>query len=386
MKELETLLNRRWILKSEDKELYYKIRDAVGEIRKYSTEKLGCQITDNSLLIKMEKIPVIPESFMGINEFSSKEEYVYLCILLMFLEDKDAQDQFILSQLTEYMSASMSGGITDWTVYTNRRRLIRVLRYAVAQGIIRVTDGRDDGFMDDASGEVLYENTGASKYFMRDFSKDIMEYTSPDDFRNSEWFEVDEDRGFARRHRVYKRLLFAPAMYRRDGSDEDFEYLKYYRGRLIEDLEQMFDCHVHIHRGSAFILSGEECRMGTDFPGNNSLSDILLLCFGEIRKNIEDKEWSIVQDEMCIVDRIEFEILIKNVKNIYGSGFSKIYRDMPEGEFIRTVIDEMERWMFLRKKEDTQQIIICPLVGKIQGKFPCDYMGVNKDEQQMAGK
>ena len=53
MKELETLLNRRWILKSEDKELYYKIRDAVGEIRKYSTDKLGCQIIDNSLLVKM---------------------------------------------------------------------------------------------------------------------------------------------------------------------------------------------------------------------------------------------------------------------------------------------------------------------------------------------
>ena len=59
MKELETLLNRRWILKSEDKELYYKIRDAVGEIRKYSTDKLGCQIIDNSLLVKMEKIPVV---------------------------------------------------------------------------------------------------------------------------------------------------------------------------------------------------------------------------------------------------------------------------------------------------------------------------------------
>lgn len=27
MKELEILLNRRWILKSEDKELYYRVRD-----------------------------------------------------------------------------------------------------------------------------------------------------------------------------------------------------------------------------------------------------------------------------------------------------------------------------------------------------------------------
>lgn len=50
---------------------------------------------------------------------------------------------------------------------------------------------------------------------MRNFSRDIMEYTKPEDFRESEWFEVDEDRGLARRHRVYKRLLFAPAVYRK---------------------------------------------------------------------------------------------------------------------------------------------------------------------------
>ena len=29
MKELEVLLNKRWILKSRDKETYYKIRDAL---------------------------------------------------------------------------------------------------------------------------------------------------------------------------------------------------------------------------------------------------------------------------------------------------------------------------------------------------------------------
>ena len=313
--------------------------------------------------------------------FSSKEEYVYLCILLMFLEDRDAQEQFILSQFTEYTASIMPGEITDWTVYTNRRRLIRVLRFAVEQGLISVTDGTDELFMDDAGGEVLYENTGASKYFMRNFPKDIMGYTSPDDFRESEWFDVDEDRGFARRHRVYKRLLFAPAMYREDGSDEDFEYLKNYRGRLIEDLEQMFECHVHVHRGSAYLLSGEDCRMGTVFPGNNSISDILLICFGEIRKKIEQKEWKISQDEMCVVDRIAFEELIKSVKKDFGAGFSKMYRDMPEGEFVENVICEMERWMFLKMENETHQIKICPLVGKIQGSYPSDFIGGRDDEQ-----
>lgn len=374
MKELEILLNRRWILKSEDKELYYKIRDSLGELRKYSTEKLGCHIIDNSILIKMEKIPVIPEEFMGINDFTSKEEYAYLCVMLMFLEDKDSQEQFILSQLTEYISAQMPGENTDWTSYTNRRRLIKVLRFVVEQDIVRITDGRDDLFMDNAEGEVLYENTGSSRYFMRNFPRDIMEYTSPQDFRKSEWFDMDEDRGFARRHRVYKRLLFAPAMYRADGSDEDFEYLKNYRGRLIDDLEQMFECNVHIHRGSAYVLSGEDCHMGVEFPGNNSLSDILLITLGEIRKKIDEKEWVLTKDEMCVVDVIDFERLIKNVKLKYNSGFSKSYRDMAEGEFIKSVTQEMENWMFIKKEKDEHQIKICPLAGKIQGYYPQDFV------------
>ena len=381
MRELEILLENRWVLKSENKELYYKIRDSIGEIRKFATDKLGCQVIDNSLLVKLEKIPAVPESFMGITEFTSKQEYAFLCILLMFLEDKDAEEQFILSQLTEYVSANMPGKHIDWTSFKCRRRLIKVLRYADEQGLIKVTDGSDNSFMDEQTGEVLYENTGASRYFMRNFPHYIMEYTSPDDFMRSDWFEMDEDRGFARRHRVYKRLIFAPGMYKMDGSQEDFEYLKYYGRRLSEELEQLFDCHVHIHRGSAFLLSGEDCRMGTVFPGNNSISDILLLCFGEIRKKIESAEWKAAQDEMCLIDRIEFENMIKEVKQEYGSGFSKNYREMPEGEFVRSVMDEMELWMFIRCEEASHQVRICPLTGKIQGSYPEDYAGGRKDEQ-----
>lgn len=65
MRELEALLNKRCILKAEDKELYYKVRDQLGEIRKFASDKLGCHIIENALLVKLEKIPVIPESFMG---------------------------------------------------------------------------------------------------------------------------------------------------------------------------------------------------------------------------------------------------------------------------------------------------------------------------------
>lgn len=394
MRELEILLNQRWVRKNEDKELYYKVRDAIGEIRKFATDKMGCQIIENSLLVKLEKIPAVPESFMGIEEFTTREEYAFFCILLMFLEDRDAEDQFVLSQLTEYIAANMPGEETDWTLYTKRRGLVKVLRYAVRQGVIRVTDGSDDSFMDAQSGEVLYENTGASRYFMRTFTRDIMEYTKPEDFRESEWFSMDEEKGIARRHRVYKRLLFSVGMYRDEDSYGEFDYLKYYGRRLAEDLEQTFDCQLHIHRGGAFFMAGEDCHIGTAFPGNNALSDILLLVCGEIRARVENGSWSVQKNDKIIVDAVEFEQMLKSIKARWGAGFIKGFREMPEGEFVREVTEALIKWTFIEWRASEQQVVIHPSAGKMAGRYPDDYLkkigeeqtGGAADEQQMAGK
>lgn len=372
MNVLEILLDKRWVLKSENKEQYYRIRDAVGEIRKFSTEKLGCQIIENSLLVKMEKIPAIAESFMGIGEFTSKEEYSFLCILLMFLEDKETEEQFILSQLTEYIESNMPEQTVDWTLYSSRRRLIRVLRYAVSQGMIKVTDGTDDVFREEQGGEVLYENTGASRYFMRNFSWDIMDYQTAQDFNESEWFEMDEDRGMIRRQRVYKRILFSPGMYKDTGSEEDFEYLKNYGRRLIDEMEQQFDCKVHIHKGSACLMAGEDCHIGVLFPGLSGMAKIILLCCTKIREQVSENKWLVRQDETIRIDILELENLLRNIRTEHGKGFGKDYRELPERKFMKLVIEELERWTFIRMGNH-QQVVIYPLAGKIIGRYPEDF-------------
>lgn len=380
MRELEMLLNERWIQKAADKEMYYKVRDSIGEIRKFATEKMGCQLIENSLLVKLEKIPAVPESYMGIKEFSTQEEYAFLCILLMFLEDKDAEGQFVLSQLTEYVAANTPGNEIDWTLYSKRRSLIKVLRYAVRQGMIRVTDGSDESFMDAQSGEVLYENTGASRYFMRTFTKDIMGYTKPEDFQESDWFSMDEEKGIARRHRVYKRLLFSVGMYRDEDSYGEFEYLKYYGKRLAEDLEQNFDCQLHIHRGAAFFMAGEDCRIGKMFPGNNALSDIVLLICAEIRKQVGDGVWTVQKNDTVLVDQLAFERLLRKVKEEWGAGFIKGYREMPEGEFVREFLETMETWTFIGRIPEEQQVVIYPSAGKLAGSYPRDYIAKIQNE------
>ena len=170
-------------------------------------------------------------------------------------------------------------------------------------------------------------------------------------------------------------------MYRRDGSEEDCEYLKYYGRRLTEDLEQNFDCHVHIHKGSSYVMLQDDCRMGNAFPGNNVLSDIILLCLSEIRTRIEQKEWNVQKDEICIVDMVSFEQMIQSVRQQHGQGFSKNYREMPDSEFISTVMSAMELWMFIKRDRSAHQVEIYPAAGKLQGRYPKDFTGGQKNGQ-----
>ena len=259
MKVLEVLLNNRWILKSRDRELYYQVKEALasGEEKKFLREKLGYQVLINPYMIKVEKLPAAAENWMGISEFCDPIEYVFFCLVLMFLEDKEAEDQFVLSELTEYVQSQYREEQIDWTIYRYRRHMIRVMKYCVACGILNVNDGIEEGFAKDDTSEVLYENTGVSRYFMKNFTQDIMGYTVPEDFEKEEWIDLDEDRGIIRRQRVYRRLLMTMGMYRDEDTEEDFAYVRNYRNMIQGELSELFPCELQVHSSSAFLILEE---------------------------------------------------------------------------------------------------------------------------------
>ena len=381
MKELEILMARRWVLKAEDRQLYYRVREALPVIRSFATEKLGCQVIENASLIKLEKIPVLAEPAMGIREFSTKEEYAFLCLLLMFLEDRDIGEPFILSQFTEYVVANLPGGGVDWTYYRSRQQLVRVLRFATAQGLLRVRDGNEDNFVQSEVGEVLYENTGVSRYFMRHFPRDIMNYSRPEDFAQSDWVAMDEERGIARRHRVYRRLLFSMGILQSEGMTEDVDYLKNYGRRLKDELEKIFDGELHVHRGNAFFMQGESCHIGETLPNDTGLSDVLLLVCAEIREQVRQEIWLPEKDDRIQVTLVEFEQLLRKILREQGAGFMKSLRDLTDGEFVRRVETEMTLWRLLAIDEAQQLVMILPMAGKIIGRYPQDYQGGIDDEQ-----
>ena len=117
MKELDILLEEFWIPKEKDKDLYYRIKDAIPRFKDFLEQKLGYKLIVNPYLIKLEKLPGKAESWMGIQDFDDKLEYAMLCLLLAFLEGKSAGEQFVLSEVTEFVQASFSGEEKlDWTL------------------------------------------------------------------------------------------------------------------------------------------------------------------------------------------------------------------------------------------------------------------------------
>lgn len=378
MKPLEILLSKRWILKDREKELYYQLKDEIGKSRDFLTEKLGYQAIITPNLIKLEKIPAYAQNWMGIQDFSDRLEYIFLCMILMFLEDRDAGEQFVLSMLTEYIQANIKEEQIDWTIYSYRRHLVKVMKYCVKIGILEIDDGSEDSFMKSDEGEVLYQNTGASRYFMKNFSRDISDYQSQEDFLKEEWIGMNEDRGIIRRQRVYRSLLMSPGIYLNDDTEEDFAYVRHYRGMIEEELNRFFDCELQVHKTSAFLIMGEDSNLGRSFPEENTLSDIVLLWCNLFRQKIADGSIEVPAGEDIVISRQQFLTISEECKRQYGSGWIKTYREMTMGEFCKKLKEYMIFMEMIMEKYD--QIIVYPIVGKVAGCYPKDFKGGETNE------
>ena len=123
-KELEYLLNNFWCVKEQNPDIYYSLKNNLDYYKDFIQNKLGSRLIVNDRFIKLEKIPSLPKSYMGIMEFTDPIEYNILFIILLFLEDKPKLEQFILSNLIEFIRTKAISlkldNLPDWNKYHHR--------------------------------------------------------------------------------------------------------------------------------------------------------------------------------------------------------------------------------------------------------------------------
>ena len=100
-------------------------------MQKFARDYPGWRLLHNEHVIRLEKVPAHAEPFMGIREFTSPLDYMILCALLIFLEDREENEAFLLSELTDMIEAQFKPvQEIDWTLFANRKSLIRVMQWS----------------------------------------------------------------------------------------------------------------------------------------------------------------------------------------------------------------------------------------------------------------
>lgn len=372
---LITLLENFWILREQDTETYQMIRDRENTLKDYVRDKLGYNLIVHRHFAKLEKIPAVPEAWMGIESFQSPRDYALLCCALAYLEGITGYEQFLLSDLCSEVQALYPGELgLDWRNYEHRKSLVRVLQLLVNLGVLSVVDGDTSLFNQSEGTEVLYEVSVVARYFMRSYPKDLFHFQTKEEILAAELFEGEEESmGARRRNRVYRQLLLSPSVHREEAEEGDFLYLRNFRTRLAEDLEKHTGLQLELYRNTAMLCAPESRSILTLFPDQKGISDIILQFAAYTRTQLAETKWTVDALGCIQLTPLEFEQAVKFCKEAYEKGWSKQYREGLVKQIAKELLENFLDWKFAKVEKEHHLISLLPALGRLAGDYPQDF-------------
>lgn len=357
------LLNRHWISKEEDPELFYAIRDQYTELRDWFAEFTGFSLILTRTMAKLDKAPVAAEPWMGFAEFREPRDYVLFAYALWYLESKTELDQFILTDIIEQLSdqLTVTGLAMDWENYQHRMSMVRALKKLRQLGVLRHIDGEETEWArDNQTKNVLYECAPTARYVLRHFPKELKAYDQIDDFNEQVIYpETTDGELRRRRHRVYRRLLLEPAIADQDWHADELYYVQTQRRTLQDQLQFMFGLEGSRYREGLYFFYPELSGECTLFPTAAAISDLVLLFAGELRLKLNDQEGYVSEQGVVELTSSDVEQVLYSLKEKYGEYWSKEHRSMGLSDLSDALTAHMVQWSLGRwSQEGSRKLFI----------------------------
>lgn len=370
---VHALLNRPWILKEEDKEMYFSIKDHYEELRDWFMEQAGFALIVTRSLAKLERTPAVPQAWMGFPEFREVRDYVFFTYALWFLEGKTEMDQFLLSDLVEEVREQMAaGGLeADWRHYHHRLSMARALKKLAALGVLILIDGDESDWAQSEDKNALYECSPHSRYVLRRFPQDLTTYGTMEELTDPLLYpDTPEGQNMRRRHRVYRRLLLEPAVLDRHWDPELLPYVLTQRRSIMDHLGRMLGLEGRRYREGLLFFHPELTGEGELFPTLSGASDLVLLLAGELRRELHlEGTGRYVEDDGSIrLERSELEGLLLRLQERHKEYWSKELRTSSSAQLAELVTTHLEEWQ-LGEWEDTNHFLISPVVARWNAEY-----------------
>ncbi len=374
------LLNRHWIAKDEDPELFYAIRDQYTELRDWFAEFTGFSLILTRTMAKLDKAPVVASPWMGFPEFREPRDYALFAYSLWFLESRTELDQFVLTEIVEQVSEqlTLSGLAMDWENYQHRLCMVRALKKLRQLGVLRHIDGEESDWAHDSrSKNVLYECSPTARYVLRHFPKELKAYMHLEDFNEQVVYpETIDGELRKRRHRIYRRLLLEPSVADREWSSEELYYVQTQRRTLADQLQFMFGLEGSRYREGLYFFHPElsgECSL---FPTAAGVSDLVLLFAGELRKRMGSRDWYVTEHGTVELTRTDVEGLLYQLKLRYEEYWSKEHRGMSLSELAEVLTAHMEEWKLgawtAGDAEGGERFVVAAVVSRWSAEYSWD--------------
>lgn len=365
---VHALLNRPWILKEEDPDLFFAVKDHYDELREWFMDQAGFPLIVTRSLAKLERTPAVPHAWMGFEEFREVRDYVFFTYALWYLEGKTEMDQFLLSEMVDDIRDQMAiaGLEADWKVYTHRQSMARALKKLSSLGVLIAVDGDESGWAQNEERNVLYECAPHARYVLRRFPQDLTSYSRMEDLADPiAYADTPDGDNIRRRHRVYRRFLLEPAVPDRDWDADLLPYVLTQRRSIMDHLHRMLGWEGRRYREGLLFFHPEPTSEAELFPTLAGVSDLVLLLAGELRRelNREGSGRYAESDGTIRMERSELEGVLLRLKERHQAYWSKEFREMSSAQLADACIRHMIEWR-LGEWEDANHFLISPVVAR----------------------
>ena len=357
---MQLLLNNFWILKEDDLDNYYKIKRNQHLLRDYINKTLGSRLIIHDRFIKLEKIPAQALESIGLPNFILQTDYIYLCLILLFLEDKTRETYFMLSDLIDYVKntavALELNNIPNWTLTKERKSLKRAVNFLEKIKVIKLKDASKDDFSDNENAEALYISTGLSNYVMRMFNNEIFDIKQEEDFIKDEWTYQNDEKGDIRKYKIYRNLIYTPCIYMNDISKSEIDYLKQLRHHISNELSNL-NYELELTKNMALVFENENALTKDSFPNNKRISAIVLIVLTKLYELIKENKIILNEYEIGKISYEDLYNIIINIKNKYNIYLSKTLKDLTDSAFFDNILDILETYTFIMNVNNYYEIL-----------------------------
>jgi len=369
---MHALLNRPWLTKEEEPELYYTVKDHYEELRDWFMDKAGLPLLLTRTIAKLDKTPVKAHPWMGFAEFREPRDYVFFTYGLWYLEGKTEFDQFLLTDIVEEVREQMTGnGLdADWRVYSHRLSMTRALKKLRALGVLHTIDGDESQWAQDEGRNVLYESSPTARYVLRRFPGDLRSCSTLADLEDPiPYADTQQGESDRRRNRVYRRLLMEAAVTDRQWDEADLHYMLRQRRAIMDQLEQTFGWVGRRYREGLFFFHPELTSESELFPTLGAASDLAMLAAGELRKRLAEEGGLYVEDDGTVrVTVTEMESILYKLQLRHKDYWSKELRQSTSQELAALCLAHLDDWGLGRWESETS-FLISPALSRWNAEY-----------------